>query len=145
MEIKIEKYTDESKISIHSLWEFIEDNLHKKEFPSPMYWINEREIHCLKNKNNIFLAIYRGIMIGCIIVKASEIKILCVKRRFRRKGVGKKLVNHIEQIMRKDKRKKQISVSSCYQFKAKSFYERLGFNVDYNDKFERTWELKKGL
>ncbi len=144
-QIEIQPYSWKSKISVRSLWEFIEDNLHMNGFPCPMYWITEREILLLKNKKNIFLAISNGVMIGCIIVKGSNIEILCVKRRYRRKGVGETLVKHIESILKTDKRRKNIYVSSFYPFKAKGFYERIGFEIDADDKFERTWHLKKGL
>ncbi len=142
-QIEIQQF--KSQCTIRELWEFTEDNLHIKGCPSPMYWTTEREIEKLKQKKNIFLAIGNGVMIGCIIVKGSHIETLCVKKRHRRKGVGESLVKHVELIMKADKRRKNIYVSSFYPFKAKGFYERMGFEIDADDKFERTWHLKKGL
>jgi len=142
-QVEIQRFN--SQCTVHELWEFIEDNLYLKGCPSPMYWTTERELEKFKEKKNIFLAISNGVMIGCITVEGSNIRILCIKRRYRRKGVGESLVKHVESIMKSDKRKKNIYVSSFYLFKAKGFYERMGFEIEDDYKFERTWHFKKGL
>ena len=134
-----------SQCSVRSLWEFIEDNLYIARFPSPMFWITEREIKARQENKNIFLAISNGIVVGCIVFKRSNIEVLCVKRRYRKNGIGKKLIEHIELVLKGDKRRKNLTVSTLDNFNAKRFYERMGFETIGNKGCDHTWHMKKGL
>jgi len=139
----IEPYV--KQCSIKQLWEFIEDSLSVKGLPSPMYWVSRREIERRKNKGEIFLAMQREKMLGCIIVNSSNIDILCIRKLYKRRGIGKGLVDHVEQILHKDKRRKYIRVDSLERFKAKPFYERLGFRDYRSNAWDHTWHMKKEL
>lgn len=127
------------------LWYFIEDNLTISSYPAPMYWITEREIKNLRKKNNILLAMQGKTMVGCIIVKGSQIEILCVKRWYRKRGIGAGLIKHIEDLWKQNKRRRYIRVDSVKDFKAKGFYDRMGFVVYRHGLEDYTWHMQKGL
>jgi ribosomal protein S18 acetylase RimI-like enzyme len=131
--------------TVDELWEFIEDNLKLRGFPAPMYWISKRQIKTCKKKNEIFLAMRGDKMLGCIITIGSGIEILCVRRYYRKKGIGKALVNHAISVLKQDTRRKHVKVETLHDFKAKGFYEKLGFSVYNVNDYDYTWHMKKAL
>ena len=142
MKWSIEKF--QKQCTIKELWGFIEDSLGIRNNAYPMYWITERKLGKLRKKGNIFLAMKGQSMIGCIIVENNYVEILCIKKKYRRKGIGNLLLNHIETKWRRDKRRKRILVDSVKDFKAKGFYEKMGYRVTeghLDDSY--TWHFEK--
>jgi GNAT superfamily N-acetyltransferase len=139
----IEAYT--KQCSIKQLWEFIEESLSVNGLPYPMYWISRRKLEKRKKKGEIFLAMQGKKMVGCIIVKGNNIEILCVRKRYKKRGIGSELVGHVEQKLRKDRRRKYVKVDSLKAFKAKPFYEGLGFRDYRCHRWDHTWHLRKEI
>jgi ribosomal protein S18 acetylase RimI-like enzyme len=139
----IELYTNQC--TIHELWEFIEDSLSLKDYPYPMYWVTKRVIEKHKKKGHIYLAMQGKKMVGCLIIEKSNIEILCVRKRYKLRGIGESLVKHVEQILQRDKRRKYIRVDSMEDFKAKPFYERLGFKDYKSHEWDHCWHLQKSI
>ena len=85
-------------------------------------------------------------MIGCIIVEKGNVEVLCVKRRYRRKGVGTSLLKHMENELKK-RRYKTLRVISMKTFRAKDFYEKHGYEIESKRQYlcDRAWHFKKGL
>jgi len=148
--MQIETY--KNQCTIPELFEFIEDSLLTRGCIKPMYWINERELkECRKNKH-IFLAIHNKKMVGCIIVKKDAayatmmIEILCIRKRYRNRGYGKKLMANVEGLLLNDGLCKYVRVDSWVPFKAKPFYESLGFTKEYlSVNIDNTWHLVKKI
>ena len=143
LNLTIEPYKKQCKTA--ELWDFIEDNLRLKGFPKPMYWVSHSDIVQRRKNNEIFLAMQGGKMLGCVIIKKENIEILCVRKRYRRKGIGKALIEHVVAILARDKRRKYIKVDSLCNFGVKEFYEKLGFTDYISNVYDYTWHLKKAL
>lgn len=148
--MRIETYNNQCTIS--ELFEFIEDSLFIRGCVKPMYWINERELRLCKKNKHIFLAIHNEKMVGCVIVKKDAayatmmIEILCIRKRYRNRGYGKKLIEHVEGLFLNDGLCKYIRTDSWGPFKAKQFYESLGFTKEYRSfNIDETWHLEKKI
>lgn len=139
----IESYSGQCKIDY--LWNFIEDNLSLRELPSPMFWITERNLKLRRKNNEIFLAMIDNKMVGCIVLNKSSIEILCIKRRYRKRGIGKSLVRYAEESLKKDGRRKYLKVDSFKPFKAKTFYDKMGFEAYNQSEYCDTWHLRRKL
>jgi ribosomal protein S18 acetylase RimI-like enzyme len=135
----------DKQLPVKELLEFIEENLKLRGFPSPMYWVSKRQVQECRKNNEIFLAMQGNKMLGCIIIIGSRIEILCVRKYYRKRGIGKALVNYAIEFLKQDKRRKYVKVESLHDFKAKQFYDKLGFTqYDVND-YDYTWHLQKAL
>ncbi|MFA7218932.1 MAG: GNAT family N-acetyltransferase [Synergistaceae bacterium] len=139
----IEHYSDQCKID--DLWDFIEDNLSLKGFPSPAFWITKRALELRRKNNEILLAMIDNKMIGCIVLNRSLIEILCIKRRYRKRGIGNKLVRYAEELLKKDARRKYLRVDSFKPFKAKNFYDKMGFETYNQSEYCDTWHFRRKL
>jgi ribosomal protein S18 acetylase RimI-like enzyme len=130
MEIKIqtakkEHIKDCLDCAKHSeLWEayyksnpLVEDNFKKA--------IIKKQISIALNKNDNCVGFMGIINNGCF-GKFSYLSVLAVKKRYRSKGVGKQLINKLEEIGFKKADRVFILVSD-FNKKAQSFYKRLGY------------------
>ena len=140
----IEKYCQQC--SVDELWNFTEENLKNGATSYPMYWTTRGRIERMREKGEIFLAMAGKNMIGCIMVEKGNVEVLCIKRRYRRKGVGTSLLRHMENELKK-KRYKTLRVISMKAFGAKGFYEKQGYEIESKRQFfcDRTWHLKKAI
>lgn len=148
--MKIERYNNQCTIT--ELFEFIEDSLFVRGCVKPMYWIRECELRLCKKNKNIFLAIHNGNMVGCIIVRKDfayatmMIEALCIRKRYRNRGYGKALIKHVENLLLEKGECEYIRVDSWKHFKAKPFYESLGFTKEYKPfNIDETWHLEKKI
>jgi ribosomal protein S18 acetylase RimI-like enzyme len=112
-----------------------------------MYWTSESRIHSRKRDGKIIVAMQDGKLVGCLIANGSEIEILCVKKRYRKRGIGKILIQHVENEWKNDKRRKSIIACSLKNFKAKKFYEKMGFEVENKKEWlkDYSWHFRKAL
>ncbi len=141
--ITIEQY--HNQCSIHELWDFIESSLEIKHYPKPMYWVTTGELKRFKDKNSIWVSMCNNRIVGCIVMNRNTIEALCVRKRYRKNGIGKNLVNYCENVLKCNKRIKCMYVWSMYDFKAKGFYEKIGFSIIHGGEFNYTWHLKKNI
>jgi len=73
------------------------------------------------------------IIAGIAVDGFGEIDILCVTKKWRRKGLGTQLINFAINLAKKDGLS-HILVGTCNKFKAIPFYKKLGFTI--KEKFD---------
>ena len=88
------------------------------------YWV---EYHL----NTTYVCEYKGRIVGCITGNDhyDEVETLIVRRYYRKRGIGSKLLHHFFDIA-KMKKVNYIELGSWKSFKAKPFYLKMGFKVD---------------
>lgn len=112
---------------------FLKENLPgSKKFEA--WWAEEEQYNLWMKVPNHY-AVYKCIdgknLLGvCVIETMSrsdiDILALAVDKKYRKNGVGKLLIKHVEKTARKMK-KKHITLGSYKYFKVKNFYKKIGF------------------
>ena len=111
------------------------------------YWV-EGEVKFHK----YYLLLCNGKTVGAIDILIDEdssithIECIAIQKNYQRKGLGGFAIQLTEKIAKKYKSDK-IQVGSYCGFKARKFYEKMGFNLieEGNDGFADYWDFEKKL
>lgn len=87
--------------------------------------ITKKQMYVVLNRNGNCIAAMGVVNNGCFI-KYSYLALLAVKKRYRRKGIGEKLINKFEEIGFRKADRVFVLVSD-FNKKAQSFYKKLGY------------------
>lgn len=81
-------------------------------------------------ENNTIVGTVSGIICKCLATSFLAIEAFIVKDGLRGKGIGKKMMEFLEEFSKEKECSYSILVSSNHRTEAHKFYEKMGFNDD---------------
>jgi len=96
-----------------------------------------------RKRTDMFIAKKNKKILGTGRIEGThEIRMIYVKPKMQKKGIGTKMINYLEKIA-KEKKWKSVHVKALWS--AKEFYEKLGFVQDKKKKNKETCFMRKKL
>lgn len=126
--IKLRKeFNDEYFFNNPDLNKLNEKNI-KKEFSG---FDNKKRILLVAEDKNELIGFLIGTFVSNIYKKIGYIDDIFVKKKFRKQGIGGKLIKEFEKLMNKRKVKELMLGVSVKNKKALRFYKKLGFEIKH--------------
>ena len=136
--MRIRKFKKEDAVKVSRLIcktqrEILSKYYPKKVIESFCSWSKPSDILKKSKKRDYYVAVEKGKVLGVNGIEKSMIKTMFVNPKYHKKGIGKKLIENIENVARKRKIKKLKVGSTTF---AEKFYKKCGYKRIKKDKWE---------